>query len=1212
MADLETVGVKAVVEGFEAYVRQVQELDKSTAAAAKGISGAASETDKANAAFGKIQKASAIATAGFAGLGIAAVKMGMDFERQIDQVGAISNATEQDMGSLRQTALKLGADTAFSAGQAADAMEELAAGGRSVAQIVGGDAKAAVDLAAAGNYGLADSARVVATSMTVWQREGVETTDIVNRLAGAANASRFGVDDMAQAIAMGGGVAEAAGVSFGDFTTSIAATASAFSSGSDAGTSFKTFITALTGNSQQAKDALKDLGIVTADGANQFYDATGKLKSMDQIVQILHDSLGGLSEEQQTVAMKTIFGNDAYRTAAMLMRMTGEEFKTMSSQMANTSAADIAAKRMGNLSGDLEQLKGSLETLGIQLGSKTIPVLRDMAQGATEATNAFGELPGSTQALILGVVGVAAALPAMIGAFEKGKAAIRTIGDALDSTRGKFALTAAGIGALAIAGDLLLQKTTGHGLIEWLFGDPRSADVANKAIADLDARLRGIGPNASRVAVSIDMISTAYDTWFDKEARFQQLKTPTTMLESQRAAKDFSAQIEALGKEMVKANATFDDFQRVHDMLPGAFQKDFDSVVNFDQILKGHQDTLDKNVDTTRFMIEGWNKVGDGANTVARETPKATDAISQFTESLGEAANDADKLQKSLDNLDAAFSTLNPQAAAARAEHARLTEELARLESQGDSLTASQKARADQIKNALLPALEAEIDAHDRQQTAIKGEQQAVEQLLGPTGYGALRSKLMDLKVPYDDQVALNGQLSQAYYALTHNDLPGAIGKFEELKGKLNPEVWAIIAQAVGPELARQISAGLNGPEMAAAVSRAGGLGADMVNGIIVGIQSRASDVQEAFVRMLDGTITTAREVLRSRSPSRLTAEMIGIPMAEGVALGISEGWDSVDAMMRDSLRALQTTVEHGFTLEITPATEHVLNAWRDTLVYNLKTGESLSKDQIGSLINTLQGAIANANLPDSANKLANATISALVQGFQSTGSLANQTLIDMINGLVATATAGAAKVGAAVSSAAKPATSTPGAKGYDPVRDGPLTQHVDTDFEPVRYEWDGPTLYGVRPDGTRFMAEGGDTIFAKTPSEARNTAAMQPGYYDPSGRWHPFNVEYVPNGATTLPGFKAGTSYVPYDMLAWLHEGETVTRKGALGTTVASPGAGDPGGVGGRTVTIDMRGATLTGTLAENEAMMTRVARRVLNEDLSRDAFLAGVRVLT
>lgn len=311
-----------------------------------------------------------LGAAGVAGIGLS-IKSAASFEKAIDQVAAVAQATTGEVKGLSDTALRIGKDTAFSATEVAGAMEALAANGITAKDIMGGAADAAATLAAAGGTDLAIAADTASTAMAVWGLKTNELTDVVNRLAGAANVSRFGVDDMSLAIAQGGGAAATAGVSFADFSTVVASTASSFASGSDAGTSFKTFITALPGNSNKAKDAIKELGL-------QFYNADGSMRSMADITQELHDKLGPLSQEQQTVALKTIFGNDAFRTAAGLMKLTGDEFSSMSSTMSNTSALDVAHERMSNMSGATEQLKGAIETIGIQIGMKFIPALTEL------------------------------------------------------------------------------------------------------------------------------------------------------------------------------------------------------------------------------------------------------------------------------------------------------------------------------------------------------------------------------------------------------------------------------------------------------------------------------------------------------------------------------------------------------------------------------------------------------------------------------------------------------------------------------------------------------------------------------------------------------------------------------------------------------------------------------------------------------------------
>src|SRR3546814_15246828 len=71
----------------------------------------------------------------------------------------------------------------------------------------------------------------------------------------------------------------------------------------------------------------------------------------------------------------------------------------MADAMGESSAADVAAQRMDNLKGDIEQLKGSMETAAIVLGTIFIPVLRDIANVATSALNFLTQLPEPIQKL---------------------------------------------------------------------------------------------------------------------------------------------------------------------------------------------------------------------------------------------------------------------------------------------------------------------------------------------------------------------------------------------------------------------------------------------------------------------------------------------------------------------------------------------------------------------------------------------------------------------------------------------------------------------------------------------------------------------------------------------------------------------------------------------------------------------------------------------
>lgn len=384
-------------------------------------------------------------TVAIAGMGVAAVAMGVvsvnaaaTFEHAIDQVGAVANATDEEIGQLSDTALRIGKDTAFGATEAAQAMEALAANGLSVTDIINGAADATVALAAAGGTDLVTAADLASTSMTVWGIAAEDMTDVVNRLAGAANVSKFSVEDMAGAVAQGGGVAAVSGVEFEDFAASIAAVAPSFSGGADAGTSFKTFLQRLTLDTNTAQDAMAALGHDVGDLGNPFFTATGEMKSMAEITQFLHDKTANLSEEQKLSALSTIFGSDALRVAAGLAEMTAVEFQALSDTMGDTSAADVAAARMGNFKGSMDSLMGSIETVQIEVGMKLIPVLSSLADLAASY------IPIAFDATEQAVADVIAALQR----FEPQIEVVRT---AIERTVAMFQENEQAAGALAFA-----------------------------------------------------------------------------------------------------------------------------------------------------------------------------------------------------------------------------------------------------------------------------------------------------------------------------------------------------------------------------------------------------------------------------------------------------------------------------------------------------------------------------------------------------------------------------------------------------------------------------------------------------------------------------------------------------------------------------------------------------------------------------------------
>lgn len=400
--------------------------------------------------IGKV--AGGIALGGVAALGVGlgvATRSAMTFERTMSGVKAVSGATAQEMEQLSRLALQLGKDTAFSASEAAAGIEELVKGGLTIPDIMNGAAQATLDLATAGGVELTEAAEIASNAMGIFGLKGGDMANVANQIAGAANASSLSVTDFQYSMAAAGSVAAGVGQDFDDLATAIAVMGKNGLKGSDAGTSLKTMLMNLQPTTAKSIAQFEELGLYTVDetrlmddmtkslkrselgqklltkahsdgivtaeeiykafqkitpalndvdfqkfaydaGAttNAFVDANGQFKSMAEIAGILQEKTAGMSDAQRALALETMFGSDAIRAGNIFVKEGAAGFADMAANMGKVTAASVGAERLNNLSGDVEQLKGSAETAAIALGTTFTPALRDLAQAGTGAVNA--------------------------------------------------------------------------------------------------------------------------------------------------------------------------------------------------------------------------------------------------------------------------------------------------------------------------------------------------------------------------------------------------------------------------------------------------------------------------------------------------------------------------------------------------------------------------------------------------------------------------------------------------------------------------------------------------------------------------------------------------------------------------------------------------------------------------------------------------------
>ncbi len=408
----------------------------------KGVGSALGELEgKGNSAGGAMgglgNVLGTVATVGMKAVGVAAVTVvagigaavntAADFQSRMSGVGAVAGASATELAGLSETALQLGMDTTLagvSASDAATAMEQLASGGVSVADIMGGAAYGALQLASAGGIGVGEAAGIAALALKDFNLSGTDMAHVADLFAAAANSSAVTVTDLGESLKYVGPVASTMGISLEELTGTLAELGDKGIKGSEAGTALRGMITNLAAPTAVQTQVMKDLNL-------QFFDSDGKMRNVAGIAQELHDKLGGLTDQQRTAALATLFGNEGL-TAAQILYDGGAKAVQDYTDKVNVSGAAAAngAARNDNLKGALAGLSGVWETLTIKVGTAFIPAITAATQGLTGfLTSVMPVVTAAIPGLIAGierVIGVAVrfgtdvvdAVRAVVGAFQ--------------------------------------------------------------------------------------------------------------------------------------------------------------------------------------------------------------------------------------------------------------------------------------------------------------------------------------------------------------------------------------------------------------------------------------------------------------------------------------------------------------------------------------------------------------------------------------------------------------------------------------------------------------------------------------------------------------------------------------------------------------------------------------------------------------------------
>ncbi|EMA6341681.1 phage tail tape measure protein [Bacillus cytotoxicus] len=342
-----------------------------------------------------------------------------DFESAMSRVAALSGASDAELQKLTKTARDLGASTSFSASQAAEGMQYLAMAGFKTNDVIAA-MPGLLDLAASGQMDLGAAADITSNIMSGFGIAAQDAGRVADVLAKASTNANTDVAQLGEAMVYLAPVSKSLGWSLEEATAAVMAMSDAGIQGAQAGAAFSTSMGRLAKPTGEMEKTMKKLKI-------EIFDANGKMKSMPGVIKELEKATRGMTDQQKSATLTTIFGAEAYKHWAVLIDKSSDALADNTEMLKNSAgtAKEIAAKQLDNLKGKIVILQSSIEGAAITIGHALIPAIDAIASGVQGVVDWFNNLDEGTQQVIatgaaltvglMGVVGVLGLMTAAVG-----------------------------------------------------------------------------------------------------------------------------------------------------------------------------------------------------------------------------------------------------------------------------------------------------------------------------------------------------------------------------------------------------------------------------------------------------------------------------------------------------------------------------------------------------------------------------------------------------------------------------------------------------------------------------------------------------------------------------------------------------------------------------------------------------------------------------
>nr|MDF9458075.1 phage tail tape measure protein [Bacillus pumilus] len=251
---------------------------------------------------------------------------------------------------------------------------------------------------------------MASTALNAFKADSLSVSEAADILAGAANASATDVGEMKFGLAQVSAVASESGCRLKTRRRRLRYLRRTESKDRILGTSLKTMLSRLEPQTKRQREEMMELGIITSDGTNKFFDQASSLKDLATISGILQNAFKGLTDQRRQSSLQTLFGSDAVRAGTVFYKEGAKGVEDMAAAMSKVTAAEVSKVKLDNFLGSVEELSGAVETLGIKLGNEFLPHLRKIVDIGADLVRAFSSINPSVVATGFAMVSTSAAI----------------------------------------------------------------------------------------------------------------------------------------------------------------------------------------------------------------------------------------------------------------------------------------------------------------------------------------------------------------------------------------------------------------------------------------------------------------------------------------------------------------------------------------------------------------------------------------------------------------------------------------------------------------------------------------------------------------------------------------------------------------------------------------------------------------------------------